>query len=98
MVPLVPLILWQRICQSCHGCLGLPPRHSVDFIRPGKTVDNSFIESCNGRLRDECLNVEVFFTLEDVREKLARCRRTTSAYDRTVRFRIKPRPPLRRPG
>lgn len=44
----------------------------LDFIRPGKPVENGFIESFNGRLRDECLNVEVFFTLEDVREKLAR--------------------------
>ena len=51
-------------------------RHGVhlDFIRPGKPVENGFIESFNGRLRDECLNVEVFFTLEDVREKLERWR------------------------
>jgi putative transposase len=49
-------------------------RHGIqlDFIRPGKPVENGFIESFNGRLRDECLNVEVFFTLEDVRAKLAR--------------------------
>jgi putative transposase len=49
-------------------------RHGIqlDFIRPGKPVENGFIESFNGRLRDECLNVEVFFTLEDVRQKLAR--------------------------
>lgn len=46
----------------------------LDFIRPGKPVENCFIESFNGRLRDECLNVEVFFTLEDVREKLSRWR------------------------
>ena len=44
----------------------------LDFIRPGKPVENCFIESFNGRLRDECLNIEVFFTLEEVREKLAR--------------------------
>jgi hypothetical protein len=43
----------------------------LDFIRPGKPVENSYIESFNGRLRDECLNVEVFFTLSDVRDKLA---------------------------
>lgn len=42
----------------------------LDFIRPGKPVGNGFIESFNGRLRDECLNVEVFFTLDDVQEKL----------------------------
>jgi integrase-like protein len=44
----------------------------LDFIRPGKPVENSYIESFNGRLRDECLNVETFFDLSDVREKLAR--------------------------
>ncbi len=31
-----------------------------DFIRPGKPVDNAFIESFNGRLRDECFNVHQF--------------------------------------
>jgi hypothetical protein len=38
-------------------------------------VENSYIESFNGRLRDECLNVEVFFTVVDVREKLERWRK-----------------------
>ena len=47
-------------------------RVQLDFIRPGKPVENSYIESFNGRLRDECLNVEVFFTLADVRDKLER--------------------------
>jgi putative transposase len=42
----------------------------LDFIRPGRPVENSYIESFNGRLRDECLNVQVFFTLPDVRQKL----------------------------
>jgi len=46
----------------------------LDFIRPGKPVENSYIESFNGRLRDECLNVQVFFKLSDVREKLERWR------------------------
>lgn len=32
----------------------------LDFIRPGKPVENTFIESFNGRLRDECLNVYSF--------------------------------------
>jgi putative transposase len=42
----------------------------LDFIRPGKPVENGFIESFNGKLRDECLNTEVFFSIADVREKL----------------------------
>lgn len=46
----------------------------LEFIRPGKPVENSYIESFNGRLRDECLNVETFFDLNDVREKLSHWR------------------------
>ncbi len=41
----------------------------LDFIRPGRPVENGYIESFNGKLRDECLNVEVFFTLADARGK-----------------------------
>jgi putative transposase len=33
---------------------------ALNFIRPGKPVENAFIESFNGRLRDECLNVYSF--------------------------------------
>ena len=46
----------------------------LEFIRPGRPVDNGYIESFNGRLRDECLNVESFFDLPDVRVKLERWR------------------------
>ena len=37
----------------------------LGFIRPGKPVENAFIESCNGRLRDECLNVHQFASLAE---------------------------------
>ena len=39
----------------------------LDFIRPGKPTENGHIESFNGRLRDECLNVNQFVSLEDAR-------------------------------
>ena len=42
----------------------------LDFIRPGKPVENAFIESFNGRLRDECLNVHQFTSIEDARAKI----------------------------
>lgn len=42
----------------------------LDFIRPGKPVENAFIESFNGRLRDECLNVHQFTSLDDARSKI----------------------------
>lgn len=37
----------------------------LDFIRPGKPVENGFIESFNGRLRDECLNQNQFVVLTE---------------------------------
>lgn len=37
----------------------------LDFIRPGKPVEDAFIELFNGRLRDECLNVRQFASLSD---------------------------------
>lgn len=42
----------------------------LEFISPGRPVENAFIESFNGRLRDECLNDELFFSIEDARRKL----------------------------
>ena len=42
----------------------------LDFIRPGRPMENGYIESFNGRLRDECLNVELFSDLVDARTKL----------------------------
>jgi putative transposase len=42
----------------------------LDFTRPGKPTDNGHIESFNGRLRDECLNVQQFLSLDDARAKL----------------------------
>jgi putative transposase len=38
------------------------------FIAPGKPVQNAFIESFNGRLRDECLNQHWFRSLGDARQ------------------------------
>lgn len=42
----------------------------LDFIRPGRPVENCFIESFNGRLRDECLNVHHFLTLDEARSTI----------------------------
>ncbi len=42
---------------------------TLDFSRPGKPTDNSFIESLNGKFRAECLNAHWFMTLDDARAK-----------------------------
>jgi len=47
----------------------------LDFSRPGKPVDNAYIESFNGSFRDECLNVNWFLSIEDARDKIEAWRR-----------------------
>jgi len=47
-------------------------RHDVrlNYIEPGKPMQNAYVESFNGRLRDECLNQTIFFGLADARRKI----------------------------
>lgn len=40
-------------------------------IQPGKPQQNGYVESFNGKLRDECLNVSWFENLWDARRKIA---------------------------
>lgn len=40
----------------------------LQFSRPGKPVDNAFMESFNGKFRDECLNANWFFSLDHARQ------------------------------
>ena len=42
------------------------------YIAPGKPQQNAFVESFNGRLRDECLNETLFTSLPHARAVLAR--------------------------
>ena len=48
---------------------------SLHFIRPGKPTENAFVESFNGRFRDECLNENWFTNLIDARTKIEIWRR-----------------------
>ena len=63
---LVSLALAQWVEE--HGAL-------LEFIKPGKPTDNPFIESSYGSLRDECLNIHWFLSLEDAQDKLDNWRR-----------------------
>ena len=38
------------------------------YIAPGKPMQNGFVESFNGRLRDECLNEHLFTNLNEARQ------------------------------
>lgn len=46
----------------------------IEYIDPGKPVQNAFIESFNSRFRDECLNEELFFDLADAKKKIEKWR------------------------
>jgi len=73
-----------------------------DFIDPGKPSQNCYVESFNGRVRDECLNDNWFLNLWDAQEKIEEWRidyntvRPHSAHGNLTphEFIQKSRPPL----
>ena len=59
-----------RIHRQSPGRVGLRGVR-IDFIAPGKPTQNPYVESFNGKLRDECLNEHWFTSLADARRILA---------------------------
>ncbi len=57
---------------TCNAMLGWCKDMAVDwhFIAPGKPMQNGFVESFNGRMRDELLNETLFFDLEQARQAI----------------------------
>ena len=49
-------------------------RIECHYIAPGKPMQNGFVESFNGRLRDECLNEHLFANLRHARTLIAASR------------------------
>ena len=47
----------------------------LHFIEPGKPIQNAFIESFNGKMRDECLNEHWFGSLSEARQTIEAWRR-----------------------
>ena len=54
-----------------YGCLEVSPL----FIEPGSPWENGYVESFNGKLRDELLNGELFYTLREAQIIIERWRR-----------------------
>jgi hypothetical protein len=46
---------------ACHS------KARIDFSRPGKPTDNCYVESFNGSVQNECMNVHWFETIDDAR-------------------------------
>ncbi len=57
---------------TCNAMLAWCKDNRIDwhFIAPGKPMQNGFIESLNGRMRDELLNETLFFNLDQARTKI----------------------------
>ena len=72
-----PLIWFDRLTTSGQSLDEWVYRRGVklNFIRPGKPVENAFAESLNGRLRDECLNINWFMSVKHAREVIESWRR-----------------------
>ena len=47
---------------------------AIEYIEPGKPIQNAYIESFNSRFRDECLNEEIFLDLSDAKKKIEKWR------------------------
>ena len=58
---------------TSNAILGWAGAHRIDwhYIAPGKPTQNAFVESFNGRMRDELLNETLFFGLDHAREEIA---------------------------
>jgi hypothetical protein len=72
--------------------MGYQHRVKLQFIAPGKPIQNAYIESFNARLREECFNEHLFLSLDDARTKIEHWR---IAYNRE-RGRTQPWAILRR--
>ncbi len=64
---------WTTVRSSISKALNRRPYEdcvTLDVSRPGKPTGNPFVESFDGRLRDECLNTHRFLSIEDARAKV----------------------------
>ncbi|MEN6584960.1 MAG: IS3 family transposase [Sulfuricella sp.] len=58
---------------TSHAIFAWSKDHAIDwhYIAPGKPMQNGFVESFNGRMRDKLLNEALFFGLDHARQAVA---------------------------
>jgi len=69
----------------------------LNYIEPGKPIQNAFVESFNGKFRDECLNEQWFLSLREAKETIANWRQYYNSarphsslnYETPIEFRQK---------
>jgi hypothetical protein len=63
-----------KFCSRAVDAWAHVERVQLRFVRPGKPIENAYVESFNGRCRDECLDEHLFVTIDEARveRKVAR--------------------------
>ena len=58
---------------TSHAIFAWTREHKIDwhYIMPGKPMQNGYVESFNGKMRDELLNETLFFSLDHARKTIA---------------------------
>ena len=66
-----------RSTMTSHAIFAWARDHQIDwhYITPGKPMQNGYVESFNGKMRDECLNEHWFLSLGEARETIEAWRR-----------------------
>jgi putative transposase len=67
---------------------------TLRFIRPGKPIENAYVQSFNGKFRDECLNEHWFTSRRTRRSRSKPGGSTTTPSGRTARSTTRRRTPL----
>ncbi len=66
---------WARVRSHRRGELHQRRGHEITCIEPGSSWESGYVESFNGKLRDELLNTEVFNTLAEAKVLIEQWRR-----------------------
>ena len=65
------------------------------FIEPGSPWENGYVESFNGKFRDELLNGEIFYTLQEVQIVIERWRQEYNTHRPHSKLGYRPHQPQR---
>ena len=60
-----PLGQWTRVRGAEAAAVAVEVGAKTLYIEPGSPWENGYCESFNGKLRDECLNGEIFYSLKE---------------------------------
>ena len=79
---------WSRVCGQATAAVAREVGTGTLYIEPGSPWENGYCESFNGKMRDECLNGEIFYSLKEAQIVIEKWRVEYNTQDRTRRWAI----------